>query len=160
MERVCYWEQAERERLSPRERQRAIGRGCPYKLSTLEDKLLLLRVFYRVSPVDASLGWLFGLDASNVCRLRAQLEPLVEHAADPAVGVPIPRRMPPGTQKISTWEELLQVCPDFAGVQTSEAHPAQIFLRQEETPHDQPPDHGRHDGQHPDGQPQLPGPPP
>lgn len=112
------WEQAERERLSRRERQRAIGQGRPYKLSTLKDKLLLLMVFYRFSLVDALLGWLFGLDASNVCRLRAKLEPLVEHAADPALGLPLHRRMPPGTKKIAPWEELLEVCPDFAEVMT------------------------------------------
>lgn len=112
------WEQAERERLSQRERKRAIGQGRKYTLSTIEDKLLLILVFYRLYLTDALLGWLFGLDASNICRLRAKMEPLVDKAADPSLGLPLTRRMPPGTKKISTWDELLRVCPDFAEVIT------------------------------------------
>ena len=58
------------------------------------------------------MGWLFSLDKSNICRLRGKLQPLLEKAADPSL------RIPPGAKKISTWEELLKVCPDFADVVT------------------------------------------
>lgn len=112
------WEQAERERLSRPDRHRAIGAGRRYALSGMEDKLLALLVFYRFYLTDEMLGWIFGLDASNVCRLRAKLEPLLEKAADSSLRIPLRRRIPPGAKKISTWEELLKVCPDFADVVT------------------------------------------
>ena len=112
------WEQAERTRLSQRKRQHAIGQGTKYKLATLQDKVLMLLVFYRFALTDELLGWLVGLDASNVCRLQQRLEPLLEQAADPSLGLALRRRLPPGVKKIGTWEQLLEVCPEFADVVT------------------------------------------
>ena len=112
------WEQAERARLSQRPRRHAIGQGRKYKLTTLQDKLLCLLVFYRFALTDELLGWLVGLDASTVCRLQQRLEPLLEQAADPALGLSLRRRLPPGVKKIGTVEELLRVCPEFAEVIT------------------------------------------
>jgi hypothetical protein len=112
------WEQAERTRLSQRTRQHAIGQGTPYKLATMAEQLLCLLVFYRFALTDELLGWLVGLDASNVCRLQQRLEPLLEQAADPSLGLSLRRRLPPGVKKIGTWEELLERCPDFAEVVT------------------------------------------
>jgi len=112
------WEQAERTRLSQRVRQHAIGQGTKYKLATMADKLLCLLVFYRFYLTDELLGCLLGLDASNVCRLQQRLEPLIEQAADPTLGLSLRRRLPPGVKKIGTWEKLLEVCPDFADVVT------------------------------------------
>ena len=112
------WEQAERTRLSQRPRQHAIGQGTKYKLATMADKLLAVLVFYRFYLTDELLGWLVGLDASNVCRLQQRLEPLIEQAADPSLGLSLRRRLPPGVKKIGTWEQLLEVCPEFADVVT------------------------------------------
>jgi len=112
------WEHAERERLSRRRRRHAIGQGRKYKLTMLADKLLVPLVFYRFALTDELLGWLVGLDASNVCRLLQRLEPLLEQAADPALGLPLRRRLPPGAKQSGTWEELVQVCPEFAEVLT------------------------------------------
>lgn len=112
------WQQAERTRLSQRKRQHALGQGHQYKLATMADKLLSVLVFYRFYLTDELLGWLVGLDASNVCRLQQRLEPLVEGAADPTLGLSLRRRLPPGAKKIGTWEKLLEVCPDFADVVT------------------------------------------
>ena len=112
------WEQAERVRLSQRPRQHAIGQGRKYKLATMADKLLALLIFYRFYLTDELLGWLVGLDASTICRLQAKLEPLLEQAADPTLGLSLRRRLPPGAKKIGTWEKLLEVCPDFADVIT------------------------------------------
>lgn len=53
------WEQAEKNRLSRRDRNRAIGQGGKYKLSSLEDKLLFILVFYRFSLTDELLGYLW-----------------------------------------------------------------------------------------------------
>ena len=112
------WEQAERTRLSQRKRQHAIGQGTKYKLATMADKLLCVLAFYRFYLTDELLGWLVGLDASNVCRLQQRLEPLIEQAADPSLGWSLRRRLPPGVKKIGTFEELLAVCPDFADIVT------------------------------------------
>ena len=112
------WEQAERTRLSQRTRRHAIGQGTKYKLATLADKLLCVLAFYRFYLTDELLGWLVGLDASNVCRLQQRLEPLLEPAADPSLGLSLRRRLPPGVKKIGTWEKLLEVCPEFAEVVT------------------------------------------
>lgn len=112
------WAVAERERLSRRRRQHAIGQGRKYKLATMADKLVCLLAFYRFALTDELLGWLVGLDASTVCRLQQRLEPLVEQAADPMLGLSLRRRLPPGVKKIGTVEELLAVCPEFAEVIT------------------------------------------
>jgi len=112
------WTQAERVRLSQRRRQHAIGQGRKYKLATIADKLVCVLAFYRFYLTDELLGWLVGLDASTVCRLQQRLEPLIEQAADPRLGLSLRRRLPPGVKKIGTWEKLLEVCPEFAEVMT------------------------------------------
>ena len=117
------WAPAERERLSCRRRLRAIGQGRKYKRATLGDTLLCLLVCYRFALTDAWLGGLFGLEASPVCRLQAKREPLLEPAADPARRLPLRRPWPPGAKKIGTWEQLLEVCPDFAEVVTDATEP-------------------------------------
>ena len=112
------WTQAERARLSRRQRRHAIGQGRKYTLATRADTLLCLLAFYRFALTDELLGWLVGLDASTVCRLQQRLEPLLEQAADPSLGLSLRRRLPPGVKKIGTWEKLLEVCPEFAEVMT------------------------------------------
>ncbi len=52
-------------------------RGRPSKLVSLEDKLILLLIYYRTYATHEFLGYLVGLDNSNVCRLLAKLEPVV-----------------------------------------------------------------------------------
>lgn len=108
------WEQAEKKRLSKRERKHTLGQGRKYKLSTIEDKLLLILVFYRSYLTDELMGYIFGLHPSNACRMRIKMEPLVEKAADPSLSQSIKRRVSPEAKKVSTWEELLIVCPEFA----------------------------------------------
>ena len=115
---IPLWTEAERTRLSQRPRQHAIGQGRKYKLATMADKLLCVLAFYRFALTDELLGWLVGLDASTVCRLQQRLEPLLEQAADPTLGIPIRRQLPLGAKKIGTWEKLLEVCPEFAEVIT------------------------------------------
>ena len=112
------WVEAERVRLSQRTRRHAIGQGTKDKLATMADKLLCVLAFYRFALTDELLGWLVGLDASNGCRLQQRLEPLLEQAADPALGLSLRRRLPPGAKKIGTVEKLLEVCPEFAEIIT------------------------------------------
>lgn len=112
------WTQAERVRLSQRRRQHAIGQGRKYQRAPMADTLVCVLAFYRFYLTDERLGWLVGLDASTVCRLPQRVEPLLEQAADPALGLSLRRRLPPGVKKIGPWEQLLAGCPEVAEVMT------------------------------------------
>ena len=68
------WTEAERKRLSRRERKRAIGAGTPYSLP-LCDRLLMLLIYYRTYVSHAFLGFMFHLDDSNVGRCINRLKP-------------------------------------------------------------------------------------
>ena len=61
------YEEAEKERLSRPDRERAIGGGRSFKLA-LEDRLLMLLMYYRLYTTHEFLGFLFELDDSNVGR--------------------------------------------------------------------------------------------
>lgn len=109
------WEVAERQRLSWPHRKRAIGAGRKYRLSSLEDKLLLGLVFYRLYLTEDLMGWLFGLDRSNVNRLLHRLEPLLAEAADPA----LPRGLRDANRqrrRIGRWEDFTRTYPDLVEV--------------------------------------------
>ena len=72
-------EAAEHSRLSKRKRKRAVGGGTPYSLP-LCDRLLMLLMYYRTYVTHAFLGFLFGLDDSNVGRCINRLKPtLAQH---------------------------------------------------------------------------------
>ncbi len=77
------WERAEFKRLWRASRKRSIGAGRKYTVKSLEDKLLLLLLWYRTYAVIELLGWIFQLDATNAGRLIKKLMPLGEQAADP-----------------------------------------------------------------------------
>lgn len=112
------WDESEQERLSSPERKRLIGAGRKYILEDIKDRLLVLLVFYRFYPTDEFMGWVFGVSQSTISRLRGKLEPLLAKAADPLLGIPLKLRIPKGAKRISSLEELLKVCPDFADVIT------------------------------------------
>lgn len=63
-------------RLNQRERRRKIGAGQPFSLS-LEDRLLMLLMYYRTYVPHVFLAFLFGIDDSNVCRDINPLQPLL-----------------------------------------------------------------------------------
>lgn len=111
------WEAAEQRRLARPDRQRAIGAGRQYTLAHLEDKLLLVLVFYRLYLTEELMSWLFGLHRSNVNRLLAKLEPLVVGAADSALRTYL-REAKRQRRKIGRWEDFLQTYPDLAEVVT------------------------------------------
>ncbi len=54
-------------RLQKKHRQRAPGAGGQFRLR-LEDRLLMLLIYYRCYVTHAFLGFLFGIDDSNVGR--------------------------------------------------------------------------------------------
>lgn len=70
------YQTAEIKRLKKRERQRDIGAGQAYGLP-LCDRLLMTLIYYRTYISQAFLGYLFDLDASNVCRNMARMRPVL-----------------------------------------------------------------------------------
>jgi len=77
------WERSEFKRLWHIKRKRDLGAGRHYRLIPLEDKLLVILLWYRTYTVLELLGWIFHLDATNIGRLIQKLTPLVEETADP-----------------------------------------------------------------------------
>ena len=109
------WQAAERQRLSRPTRKRAIGAGRHYTLARIEDKLLLVLVFYRRYLTEELMSWLFGFHRSNVNRLLHRLEPLVAQAADPTL-LRFLREAKRRRKKIGRWEDFVQAYPDLVEV--------------------------------------------
>ena len=97
----------ERERLSQREdRKRRVGAGRPFKLS-LEDRLLMLLLYYRLYVSTTMTGYLFDLDHSNVLRDIRCLESLVKDC------IPIPEKVYERAKRATTPEEVEEYFPGF-----------------------------------------------
>lgn len=107
------------QRLARAERQRRLGGGSAFRLP-LADRTLLVLVFLRLYLTNDLLGYLFGLDASNISRNLRGLLPLLEQQ----LPVPVqPRRhltgKPPASKrrrKIGSLDELLTHYPDLREV--------------------------------------------
>jgi len=107
------------QRLARPDRLRQVGGGSPFRLP-LPDRTLLALVFLRLYLTNDLLGYLFGLDASNISRNLRILLPLLEHL----LPVPAqPRRhlapKPPTGErrrKIGSLDELLEQYPDLREV--------------------------------------------
>src|SRR3989338_2194549 len=106
------WEEVENNRLAKEDRKRNIGAGRKYRLSTIEDRLLLILVFYRTYVVYEFLGWVFNLDPSNICRMIQKLIPLVEEVSDPTLRFDI-KDILKKRKKIRSWEEFIKTYPDL-----------------------------------------------
>jgi IS5 family transposase len=106
-------------RLARPDRQRRVGGGSRFRL-LLADRTLLSLVFLRLYLTNDLLGYLFGLDASNISRNLRILLPLLEQQ------LPVPLQpcrhlspQPPASKrrrKIGSLDELLQHYPDLREV--------------------------------------------
>jgi hypothetical protein len=109
------------QRLARPTRHRAIGGGGQFRLSTA-DQLLLLLVWLRLYLTNDLLGYLFGLDASNISRNRHLMLPLLEqHLPAPMqTRRQRPGRAPAGAprrrKKIATLDELFTQYPGLKEV--------------------------------------------
>jgi hypothetical protein len=101
------YKDAEKKRLS--KRKRGIGAGRPFKL-TLKDRLLMLLMYYRMYASYELIGFLFGLDQSNVYRDIKYLEPAVKSS------IPIPQRKYVDAKKATTLEELQRYFPELIAI--------------------------------------------
>jgi DDE superfamily endonuclease/Helix-turn-helix of DDE superfamily endonuclease len=103
-------------RLSKRkkDRERDIGAGRPFKLD-LENRFLMLLVYYRLYITYTLAGFLFDLDQSNICRGIEKIERLIRDC------VPIPQKIYRITKRLQTPEEVEQYFPGFlAFIDTTE----------------------------------------
>lgn len=113
------WNQSESERLSGRNRKRAMGAGHPYHLETMEEKLVCVLLWYKIYPAFWLLGMLLGFDGGNACKLIGRLRPLMEQAADPALGIyfkRVVRNIQRGRRKISSFKDLEREFPEIAEI--------------------------------------------
>lgn len=99
----------EKARLSKRKRQRQIGAGHPFDLS-IEDKLVMLLVYYRLYITCELAGYLFDLDQSNVNRNIRYLEPAVKQS------IPIPSKMYADSKKINDIVQLHEFFPELIAI--------------------------------------------
>jgi hypothetical protein len=94
----------ERKRLSGRDRKNEVGGGRPFKLD-LEDRLLLLFVYYRLYITSTLAGFLFDVDHSTVLRDTHMLELLVREC------LPLPKKVQKVTRRLRTMEEVEEFFP-------------------------------------------------
>jgi Helix-turn-helix of DDE superfamily endonuclease/DDE superfamily endonuclease len=99
--------QYEIKRLSKRKRARkVVGAGNHFKL-TVQDRFLMLLVYYRLYITHTLSGFLFDLDQSNVYRDIRHIEPLVKKS------IPLPEKRYNLTKRLRTIEEVEKYFPEF-----------------------------------------------
>jgi hypothetical protein len=104
---VKRYERHELKRLSKRKgRKRDIGAGRPFKLN-LENRFLMLLVYYRLYITYTLAGFLFDMDQSNIYRDIQKIESLVREC------VPIPQKLYNKTKRLKTPKEVEQYFPGF-----------------------------------------------
>jgi hypothetical protein len=82
----------------------AVGR--PFKLD-LENRFLILLVYYRLYILYTLVGFLFDLDQSNICRAIQKIERLVRQC------IPIPQKIYNITKRLRTVDEVEKYFPGF-----------------------------------------------
>jgi hypothetical protein len=85
------YQAAEEERLSQRQRQRAIGAGHPFELD-VRDHLLLTVIWLRLYPIHEVLAYLFDVSDSTVSRLIERVLPILEQSGRDGMRLPDPGR--------------------------------------------------------------------
>ena len=116
----------ENKRLSKRKnRERAMGAGRPFKLE-LENRFLMVLVYYRLYITYTLAGFLFDLDQSNIRRDIQKIESLVRQC------LPIPQKLYRITKRLQTPEEIEQYFPAgfLAFIDTTEQQiPRPVYKR-------------------------------
>jgi hypothetical protein len=101
------YEKYEIKRLSSkRRRERDIGAGRHFKL-IVEDRVVMVLVYYRLYITYTLTEFLFGLDQSNVCRDIQKIEGLIRQC------LPIPHKLYKITRRLKTKEDVEQYFPGF-----------------------------------------------
>ena len=99
--------EAEEQRLSGRQRQRAIGAGHPFGLE-LRDHVLLTVIWLRLYPIHEVLAYLFGISDSTVSRLIERVLPILEQSGRDEMRLP-----DPGKKRRRQLPDLLRDIPEL-----------------------------------------------
>jgi hypothetical protein len=94
-------------RLSRPGRKREVGEGGRRFKLELQERLLMLLVYYRLYITLALTQFLFDLDLSNVWRDIRYLEPVVREC------VPLPKKIHDQVKRLGTMEEVERYFPGF-----------------------------------------------
>ena len=96
----------EQKRLYRSDRKRKLGAGHPFKLP-LNERLLMLLIYYRLYVTSTLLAFLFDLGQTNVLKDIRMLEPLVSEV------LPLPKKMHQKVRRLRTLDEVEAVFPGF-----------------------------------------------
>jgi hypothetical protein len=115
-----YWVQAEEQRKKRETRRRKIGGGHPYKFMSIEAKLLVVLLYYKLYLTQEFLGVIIGLDQANVSRLLQKMLLVIELAADPELAKYVARATEEFShlQRINNWQDFWYQHPDLRDVST------------------------------------------
>lgn len=83
------WVEAENQRLSRPDRERAIGAGGDYKL-TLETRLVMVLFWLRLYLTMTAISYFFGVDKATVSRNLGRFLPVLRQISDPEFEWPEP----------------------------------------------------------------------
>lgn len=110
------WKQAEKNRLNRSGRLRKKGAGRKYELDGIEEKVALILIYYRTYAIQDLLGYMFGIDQSNISRLIKKMEPLIEKAASPNLKGQLNKLKEEfASQKSANWIDFINIYPEAAG---------------------------------------------
>jgi len=101
------YKDTEKQRLNKTNRKHKIGAGHPFKL-TLQDRLLMFLLYYRLYITSTLTGFLFDLDQSNVLKDIHKLEPHLKEA------LPTPKKIHNKVKRLQTIEEIEAVLPGLS----------------------------------------------
>jgi len=96
----------EQRRLYRADRKREVGAGHPFKLP-LNDRLLMLPMYYRLYVTSTLLSYLFDLGQTNVLKNIRILEPLVSEV------LPLPKKVHQKSRRLRTIDEIEELFPEF-----------------------------------------------
>ena len=96
----------EQKRLHREDRKRKIGAGHPFKLP-LNDRLIMLLIYYRLYVTSTLLAFLFNLGQTNVLKDIRMLELHVKEV------LPLPRKLHQKVRRLRTLDEVEAFFPGF-----------------------------------------------
>lgn len=121
----AHWEALELKAKTAKDRKRAIGAGHPYKLESLEEKLIVVLLYYKLYVTQELLGLIVGLDQSNVSRLLNKMASIIEKAADPELATYLQAGQE-DCKRLGSWSDFIVKYPDLKDVST-DATEQQVF---------------------------------
>lgn len=112
---ISIWRQFQYETfIKGKKRKRSFGGGSKPKLTTTEDKLLFILLYFKLYPLQIVMGMWFGIDESNVNRWVHRLSPLLEKTLGFKRALPI--RKCGGRPRGRTLDEIIAEYPDLKDI--------------------------------------------